>query len=593
MTSASALRRDRSLTLQSNSSKPPQVFLVAVLSSLKKALLGIGVTSAIVNILALTGSFFMLQVYDRVIPGRSLPTLIGLGVVAATLYAFQGILELIRSMLLVRVGLSVDERFGEAVYDSLILFPSRMQLPGDGLQSVRDLDTVRGFLSGPGPTALFDIPWMPFYLGLCFLFHVWIGVTALAGALMLIGLTILAEHKSRQPAKDAAKIASERTALAEATRRNSEAVLAMGFGHLLGTRWKEINSRYLTNHLRSSRVTGTLATLSRILRMMLQSAVLAVGAVLVIRQEATGGIMIASSILVSRALAPVELAIGQWKGFSAARDSWSRLIKLTQLMPPDEREVSLPSPSRVLKAENIHLAAPGSKAAIVRGVSFELRAGEAVGVIGPSASGKSSLARGLVGLWLPVAGTVRLDGAALTQWAPRALGRHIGYLPQDVSLLGGSIAENISRFDPDAPSAKIIEAAKAAGIYDMIVQFPEGFETKIGEQGSALSGGQRQRIALARALYDDPFLVVLDEPNSNLDSDGEAALSRAILGIRARGGVAVVIAHRPSALAAVDKVLVLANGQVQAFGPKDEVLKKATQPSPPVRLMIAGEEAAQ
>ncbi|KQV13195.1 type I secretion protein [Rhizobium sp. Root1203] len=579
--------------MQSNSSKPPQVFLVAVLSSLKKALLGIGVTSAIVNILALTGSFFMLQVYDRVIPGRSLPTLIGLGVVAATLYAFQGILELIRSMLLVRVGLSVDERFGEAVYDSLILFPSRMQLPGDGLQSVRDLDTVRGFLSGPGPTALFDIPWMPFYLGLCFLFHVWIGVTALAGALMLVGLTILAEHKSRQPAKDGAKIASERTALAEATRRNSEAVLAMGFGHLLGTRWKEINSRYLTNHLRSSRVTGTLATLSRILRMMLQSAVLAVGAILVIRQEATGGIMIASSILVSRALAPVELVIGQWKGFSAARDSWSRLIKLTQLMPPGEREVSLPSPSRVLKAENIHLASPGSKAAIVRGVSFELGAGEAVGVIGPSASGKSSLARGLVGLWLPVAGTVRLDGAALTQWDPRALGRHIGYLPQDVSLLGGSIAENISRFDPDAPSGKIIEAAKAAGVYDMIVQFPDGFETKIGEQGSALSGGQRQRIALARALYDDPFLVVLDEPNSNLDSDGEAALSRAILGIRARGGVAVVIAHRPSALAAVDKVLVLANGQVQAFGPKDEVLKKATQPSPPVRLMIAGEEAAQ
>jgi ATP-binding cassette subfamily C protein len=578
---------------KSNKTTPPQFFLVAVLSSLKKALLGIGVTSAIVNILALTGSFFMLQVYDRVIPGRSLPTLVGLGIVAATLYAFQGILELIRSMLLVRVGLSVDERFGETVYDSLVLFPSRMQVPGDGLQSVRDLDTVRGFLSGPGPTALFDIPWMPFYLGLCFLFHVWIGVTALAGALMLVGLTILAEQKSRQPAKEAAKIASERTALAEATRRNSEAVLAMGFGHLLRTRWSEINSRYLTNHLRSSKVTGTLATLSRILRMMLQSAVLAVGAILVIRQEATGGIMIASSILVSRALAPVELAIGQWKGFSAARDSWVRLVKLTQLMPTDEREVSLPRPSNALKAESIHLVAPGSKAAIVRGVSFELHAGEAVGVIGPSASGKSSLARGLVGLWPPAAGTVRLDGASLSQWDPRALGRHIGYLPQDVSLLSGSIAENIARFDPDAPSEKIIEAAKAAGIYEMIVQFPEGFETKIGEQGSTLSGGQRQRIALARALYDDPFLVVLDEPNSNLDSDGEAALSRAILGIRARGGVAVVIAHRPSALAAVDKVLVLANGQVQAFGPKDEVLKKATQPSPPVRLMIAGEEAAQ
>lgn len=581
----------------SSNSKPPRAFLVAVLFSLKKAVLGIGATSAIVNILALTGSFFMLQVYDRVIPGHSLPTLVGLGIIAATLYAFQGILELVRSMLLVRVGLSVDERFGETVYGSLVLFPSRMQVPGDGLQSVRDMDTVRGFLSGPGPTALFDIPWMPFYLGLCFLFHVWIGLTALAGALMLVGLTILAEQKSREPAKEAAKIASERTALAEATRRNSEAILAMGFGHLLGRKWYEINRRYLSNHLRASNVTGTLGTLSKILRMMLQSAVLAVGAVLVIRQEASGGIMIASSILVSRALAPVELAIGQWKGFAAARNSWSRLVQLSELMPADDREVSLPRPAAALKAENLHLAAPGSKSPILRGISFELRAGDAVGVIGPSASGKSSLARGLVGLWQPLAGAIRLDGASLSQWDPRALGQHVGYLPQDVSLLGGSIAENIARFDPDASSDKIIAAAKAAGVYNMIVQFPDGFDTKIGEQGSTLSGGQRQRIALARALYDDPFLVVLDEPNSNLDAEGEAALSRAIFGVRSRGGIAVVIAHRPSALAAVDTVLVMANGQMQAFGPKEEVLKKTTQAaqssSPPVRLTIAGEGAAQ
>ncbi|PDS71387.1 type I secretion system permease/ATPase [Rhizobium sp. L43] len=579
--------------MSSSTTKPPQLFLVAVLFSLKKAFVGIGATSALVNILTLTGSFFMLQVYDRVIPGHSLPTLVGLGIIAATLYVFQGILELVRSMLLVRVGLSVDERFGETVYDSLILFPSRMQVPGDGLQSVRDLDSVRGFLSGPGPTALFDIPWMPLYLGLCFLFHVWIGIAALTGALILVGLTIVAEQKSRQPAKEAAKIASERTALAEATRRNSETVLAMGFGHLLGKKWSEINRRYLSNHLRATNVTGTLGTLSKILRMMLQSAVLAVGALLVIRQEASGGIMIASSILVSRALAPVELAISQWKGFAAARDSWSRLLKLAELMPTDEREVSLPKPVSAVKAENLHLAAPGSKVSIIRSISFELVAGEAVGVIGPSASGKSSLARGLVGVWPPIAGTVRLDGASLSQWDPRALGKHIGYLPQDVSLFGGSIAENIARFDPDAASDKIIAAAKAAGVYDMIVQFPEGFETKIGEQGSALSGGQRQRVALARALYGEPFLIVLDEPNSNLDAEGEAALSRAILSVRARGGIVVVVAHRPSALVAVDKVLVLANGQMQAFGPKDEVLKNTTQPAaPPIRL-IAGEEMAQ
>lgn len=585
------------MNLSTTTTKSPQIFLVAVLSSLKKAFLGIGATSALVNVLALTGSFFMLQVYDRVIPGRSLPTLVGLGIIAATLYVFQGVLELIRSMILVRVGLSVDERFGETVYDSLVLLPSRMQVPGDGLQSVRDLDSVRGFLSGSGPIALFDIPWMPFYLGLCFLFHMWIGITALAGALMLVGLTILAEQMSRKPAKEAAKIISERTALAEATHRNSEAILAMGFGHLLGRKWSEINRRYLSNHLRASGVTGTLGTISKILRMMLQSAVLAVGAILVIRQEASGGIMIASSILVSRALAPVELAIGQWRGFAAARDSWSRLMKLAQLMPVGEREVSLPRPESALKAEYLHLVAPGSKIAIVRGVSFEIRAGEAVGVIGPSASGKSTLARGLVGLWPPIAGTVRLDGASLSQWCPRALGEHIGYLPQDVSLFGGSIAENIARFDPDASSEKIIIAAKAAGVYDMILQFPEGFDTKIGEQGSALSGGQRQRIALARALYGEPFLVVLDEPNSNLDAEGEAALSRAILNVRARGGIVVVIAHRPSALATVDKVIVLTNGQMQAFGPKDETLRKTTQlaPSAPqlVRLMVAGEETTQ
>ncbi|NKM00968.1 type I secretion system permease/ATPase [Rhizobium leguminosarum] len=583
--------------MSTGNSKPPQVFLVAVLFSLKKAVLGIGATSAIVNILALTGSFFMLQVYDRVIPGRSLPTLAGLAIIAATLYVFQGVLELVRSMLLVRIGLSVDERFGETVHDSLVLLPSRMHVPGDGLQSVRDMDTVRGFLSGPGPTALFDIPWMPFYLGLCFFFHVWIGWTALAGALVLVGLTFLAEQKSREPAKEAAKIASERIALAEATRRNSEAVLAMGFGHRLGGRWHEVNHRYLSNHLHASNVTGTLGTLSKILRMMLQSAVLAVGAVLVIRQEASGGIMIASSILVSRALAPVELAIGQWKGFAAARNSWSRLIQLSQLMPSSEREVSLPAPTGALKVENLHLAAPGSKSPILRGISFELRAGDAVGVIGPSASGKSSLARGLVGLWQPLAGAVRLDGASLSQWDPTALGEHVGYLPQDVSLFGGSIAENIARFEPGASSEKIIGAARAAGVYDMIVQFPDGFDTKIGDQGSTLSGGQRQRIALARALYGSPFLVVLDEPNSNLDAEGEAALTRAVLGIRARGGVAIVIAHRPSALAGVDLVLILANGQAQAFGPKDEVLKKVTPPptavSTPVRLMVSGEGMAQ
>ncbi|EJJ26152.1 type I secretion system permease/ATPase [Rhizobium sp. CF142] len=594
-TSVSPPQRDeKALILNRTSEQPPQVFLVAVLSSLRKAFLGVGLTSCVINILALTGSFFMLQVYDRVIPGRSLPTLVGLGVIAATLFLFQGVLELIRSMLLVRVGTAVDERFGDRVYGSLILLPSRMQMPGDGLQCVRDLDTVRGFLSGQGPTALFDMPWMPFYLGLCFLFHFWIGVTALAGAVLLIGLTALTEIRSRAPAKEAAKLAAERITLAEATKRNSEAVLAMGFGRFIGQRWTDLNRRYLANHVAASAVTGGLGTASKILRMMLQSGVLAVGAYLVINQQATGGIMIASSILVSRALAPVELAIGQWKGFVAARQSWARLTKLMTLMATEQREVTLPAPCKSLTVEGLHVAAPGSRNPIVRGVSFKVSAGEAVGIIGPSASGKSTLARAVTGLWLPLSGAVRLDEAMLSQWDPHELGRHLGYLPQDVSLFEGSISQNIARFDPEARSEAIIEAARAAGVYDMIVQFPEGFDTRVGEHGSALSAGQRQRVALARALYGKPFLVVLDEPNSNLDAEGEAALTQAISGVRARGGIALVIAHRPSALIAVDKVLVMGNGQMQAFGPKDEVLSKTTKPSKPapqpVRLLIAGEE---
>ncbi|MDK4741472.1 type I secretion system permease/ATPase [Rhizobium sp. CNPSo 3464] len=582
--------------MSSNREQPSQVFLVAVLSSLRRAFLGVGVTSCVINILALTGSFFMLQVYDRVIPGRSLPTLVGLGIIAATLFIFQGVLELIRSMLLVRVGTAIDERFGDRVYGSLILLPSRIQMPGDGLQCVRDLDTIRGFLSGQGPTALFDMPWMPFYLGLCFLFHFWIGVTALAGALLLIGLTALTEIRSRAPAKEAARLAAERITLAEATKRNSEAVLAMGFGHFIGEQWAGLNRRYLANHVAASTVTGGLATASKILRMMLQSGVLAVGAYLVINQQATGGIMIASSILASRALAPVELAIGQWKGFVAARQSWARLTKLMTLMASQQREIAMPAPRESLAVENLHLGAPGGRNPILKGVSFGVSAGEAVGVIGPSASGKSTLARAITGLWLPLSGAVRLDKALLSQWEPRALGRHLGYLPQDVSLFDGSIAQNIARFDPAANSEAVIAAARAAGVYDMIVQLSDGFDTRVGEHGSVLSAGQRQRIALARALYGDPFLVVLDEPNSNLDADGEAALTKAISGIRARGGIAIIIAHRPSALVAVDKVLVMGNGQMQAFGPKDEVLSKTTARLPkaapqPVRLLVGGEEA--
>ncbi|HEY0121029.1 MAG TPA: type I secretion system permease/ATPase [Rhizobium sp.] len=574
------------------SKERPQTFVFLMLSSLRKAFFSIAAASAAINVLALTGSFFMLQVYDRVIPGRSLPTLAGLAIIAATLFIFQGTLELLRSMLLARVGASLDERMNRKVFGSLVLLPTRAQTSDDGLQSVCDLEQVRSFLSGAGSAALFDLPWMPFYLILCFLFHFWIGVTALCGAILLVILTVLAEVLSHRPALEAARSSAARFSFAQAARRNWEAVVAMGFSGRLTEKWAAMNEEYLGNQLAASNIAATLTTIAKISRMMLQSGVLAVGAILVIEQQATGGIIIASSIMVTRALAPVELAIGQWKGFVAARQSWARLNKLLNLVPNEQWAVALPPPQKDLSVETISLTSPGSRDLILRNISFKVTAGTVLGVVGPSASGKSSLARAITGLWPVAIGSIRLDQAALSQWEPSELGQHVGYLPQDVGLFDGSIADNISRFAKDMRPEPIIAAAKAAGVYDMIVKLPDGFDTVIGEGGSRLSAGQRQRIALARALYGDPFLVVLDEPNSNLDAEGEASLTRALLGVRARGGIAIVVAHRPSALAAADKVLIIANGQLQAFGPKDEILGTSSKPpgTGPVRLMMAGED---
>lgn len=578
---------------QSRPSEPPRTTLAAVLASFRRALAGIALMSGVVNILALTGSFFMLQVYDRVIPGRSVPTLVGLAVFAGTLFVFQGVLELIRSRLLVRIGMGLDAKLSGQVYSALMRLPLRTKLAGDGLQSLRDLDQVRSFLSSAGPTALFDLPWMPLYLGICFLFHFWIGMTALAGAVILFSLTLLAEARTREPAKEANRQAAARNTLAEATRRNVEVLQAMGFGSRIAGRWADINAEYLGTNAKASDLAGTLGTISKILRMMLQSGILAIGAYLVIHQEATGGIMIASSIMMSRALAPIELAIAHWRSFVTARQAWARLTQLLALLPEAATTVSLPAPTAALVVEGISVTPPGERRVVVQDAGFALEKGAGLGIIGPSASGKSSLVRAVAGIWLPGRGAVRLDGATLDQWSPEELGRHVGYLPQDVQLFDGTIAENIARFEPEAPSDKILSAARAAGVHDLIVHLPEGYETRIGEAGSALSAGQRQRVALARALYGDPFLVILDEPNSNLDAEGEAALTEAIQGVRARGGIAVVVAHRPSALASLDQVLVMANGRVQAFGPKNEVLNKVTRPGGvPLKVVSAPEENA-
>ncbi|WP_407157936.1 type I secretion system permease/ATPase [Bradyrhizobium sp. STM 3557] len=565
--------------------------LSEALRGCRSAFLGVGVMSCIINLLYLTGSIFMLEVYDRVLPSRSVPTLVGLVILAAGLYLAQGVLDLIRSRILGRIGTALDESLNARVFDTIVRLPLTTAGRNEGLQPLRDLDNVRAFLGSQGPSAFFDLPWLPLYLAICFAFHVLIGVTALAGAMILVALTLVTEYMTRQPAKEALDLAARRNDLAQASRRNAEVLVAMGMAGRLQQRWNDTNERYLQGNQRASDVSGGLGAIAKVLRMMLQSAVLAIGAMLVIRQEATAGIIIASSILSARALAPVDLAIAHWKGFVAARQSWRRLNQLMERMPVRPAPTLLQPPSSQLSVESISIVAPGDQRIIVQDATFALTAGQGLGVIGPSASGKSSLIRALVGVWQPVRGKVRLDGAALDQWQSDELGRHIGYLPQDVELFAGTVAQNIARFDPDANADAIIAAAKEAGVHDMIIKMRDGYNTQVGDQGAALSAGQAQRVALARALYGNPFLIVLDEPNSNLDTEGDEALSRAVRSARARGAIVVVVAHRPIGIEAVDQVLVMKDGRMQAFGPKETVLAQVLQPrvATPAPIKIVSE----
>jgi ATP-binding cassette subfamily C protein len=553
---------------------------LSILASCRGAFLGVAVLSGLINLLYLSGSIFMMEVYDRVLPSQSIPTLVGLSVIIVVLYLFQGLFDTLRGRIMARVGAAIDEDLSQQIFQGQLKAPLKGKVDGDGQQPLRDLDQLRAFLAGGGPSALFDLPWMPLYLFICFAFHPWIGLAALGGACLLVMITLLTEMLTKEASRAAVSAALVRNGISEGARRNAEVVQALGMAKRIGARWGEANASYLAHQQRTSDVAGGFGAMSKVLRMLLQSMVLAIGAYLVIDGQATGGIMIASSILTSRAMAPVELAIGNWKGFVSARQGWRRLKTMLETNAQSEDPLKLPAPQMVVSVENAGTGAPGGQRFSVQDVSFELRAGSGLGIIGPSASGKSSLARMLVGVWPTWRGKVRFDGAAIEQWLPEDLGRHIGYLPQDVELFAGTVAQNIARFEPEPKAEAIIAAAKAANVHEMILQLPDGYETQVGEAGAALSGGQRQRLALARALYGDPFLVVLDEPNSNLDNEGEQALTSAIMNIRARGGIVVVIAHRPSALAGVDLVLVMGEGRMQSFGPKEEVLSKVLRPVP-------------
>jgi ATP-binding cassette subfamily C protein PrsD len=580
------------MTQQLTRAEPPRSELSAAVACCHGALVGIGLLSGLINVLMLTGSFYMLEIYDRVLPGRSVPTLVALTILVAILFAFLGVLELIRGRVLVRIGAFLDRSLSGRIYDSIVRLPMRVGRRNDGIQPLRDLDQIRTFVSSQGPIALFDLPWMPIYLLICFAFHVWIGVAALAGAIILVGLTLLTEWLTREPMKVTTQFAAARNGLAETSRRNAELIAAMGMVGRMRERWNEANRTYMASNRRASDVAGGLGAFSKVLRMMLQSGVLGIGGFLVIQQEATAGVIIASSIITARALAPIDLAIANWRGFVAARQAWDRLATLLALLPAVAEPMPLPPPTSALAVEMAGTVPPSGQRLVVQDANFTLTAGSGLGVVGASASGKSSLARMLVGVWQPVRGRIRLDGATLAQYSPEALGQYIGYLPQDVELMAGTVGENIARFEPDAAPSAIIAAARAAGVHDLILGLSDGYDTQIGEQGSALSAGQQQRIALARALYRNPFLVVLDEPNSNLDGEGEAALTRAIRGVRARGGIVVVIAHRSSVLAGVDLLLVLDQGRQQTFGPKEDIIRRIARPAAvPAPMKVVAERA--
>lgn len=551
------------------------------LAASKSSLVTVGWLSAIINVLLLGGPMYMLLIYDSVMPSGSTATLFGLLVMIVMVYAFQGLFDFLRIRILGDVAAALDARLTGRVHRAIAWLTLKTGEEGDdGLTPMRDLDSIRGFLSSPGPGALMDLPWLLLFLGLLTVLHFWLGFTALVGALVLVGLTYLNDRLTREPSFEASRARAWRAKLANDNRRHVEVIRALGMGERMYDHWHRANAGLHAAEDAVTRTSSLISGISRIFRMFLQSLVLSVGALLYLAGEASGGIVFAASILAARALAPIDQAIAHWGAFTNARQGWERLEALFEAAPAHEAQATqLPAPEKDLRVENLAMIPPGMDAPVIQGVEFALEAGDALGIIGPSAAGKTTLSRALVGVWAPAHGSVRLDGASLDQWEPDDLGRHLGYLPQHVELFDGTIAQNIARFDPQPSSEAVISAARMAGVHEMILGFANGYDTLVGAGGTQLSAGQRQRIGLARALFGDPFLVVLDEPNSNLDSDGEAALDNAVADARSRGAIVALVAHRPSALRQVNKVLVLKDGRVAAFGERDEVLSRMVTPS--------------
>lgn len=531
--------------------------------------------SAVFNVLLLAGSFFMLLVYDDVLASRSLPTLFGLLIIVTVAYVFQGLIDVIRARVLMHAGARADRQFSARLFDVISRYEREAGALPSGNAPVRDLDMVRAFVSGPGPLALLDLPYVVLFLLILFMFHWLLGLTTLAGVAVLVVLMLAGDRRTRAPASELAAATSTRFAMAEDIRRNNEVLHVLGMQTWRRQSWDTVSGHLIATHDRLSGLSGRMQVISKAFRLFLQSFVLAMGAFLVIRGYATGGVIIAGSILSARALMPVEQTIGQWKAMTEATQAWDRLNALLAGVPRREAPLPLPRPTRTLEVQAAVCGPPGRQRVTLANASFRLDAGEAVAVIGHSGSGKSTLMRAITGAWPLLRGAVRLDGAALDQWDPAQLGRDIGYVPQAIEMFDGTIAQNIARFDPDASPDAIIAAAKAADVHDMIVGLPGGYEYQLGGPGGGgLSAGQKQRLALARALYGDPFLLVLDEPNSNLDATGEAALVEAVRTAKLRGAIVVIVGHRPSVFAHVEQVMVMADGQIRQMGERAEMLQR-------------------
>jgi len=559
-------------------------FLNLFLQRYKGNLVLVAIASILLNVLVFAGSAYMMLVYDSVLPSHSIPTLVGLFIILILVYVFQSVFDAIRSEALLGVANGVHDDLFEAVHYATVTRPLRQGADkGDGLQFTRDLDSIHTFLASSGPIALIDLPWVIVFMLVLFALHWWLGLTALLGCVVMAALALMSNRRTQAGSKELATITGRRSAAALSEIRFAESALAMGMQERLVARTSAWENDFIGAQSYLSRTVARLGGASKTFRMLLQSLILTVGALLVIDGKASGGVILASSVLSGRALSPVDMAIANWKGLVSARSGWSRVVQaIAAFRKPAPRTVALARPSGELSLRDVWVAPPGTQRFTLSGVTMTLTPGQVLGVIGPSAAGKTTLVRTILGIWKPARGEVRLDGATLDQWDPEVLGSYLGYVPQTVDLVDGTIGQNIARFDPDATSEQVVEAARSAGMHEAILALPDGYETVMSAGAVELSAGQRQRVGLARALYGKPFLLVLDEANSNLDATGDAALAEAVAGMKARGGIVIMITHRPATLGPATHLAVINNGRIADFGLRDEVMKRMQGEQPRV-----------